>query len=133
MCFLIDGTKPWAETKVYKVVLDWNYIVEGSQIFHSLHKGFVYQAGKTYTLRVGAEARTGERTHEGYYVYRTLEAAKRGLETSEHRRGVIVELEVNPTDFIYHDVDNEVATYSRVKFLGKLEGKEGAVGWFNRP
>jgi hypothetical protein len=108
--------------QVYKVVRRDDY-----GVLHSpYHDHFIWNIGKRYTIRSkvtktksGHSSKT-DIAQAGFYVYLT----KRGAASCSALcwgDGRVIELEVNPKDFLFQGFDRgKVATYRKVKFIGEL-------------
>ena len=115
MSFLISTKpKPWKQTKVWKVVR-----LDGKKIMSPVYDDVAgqYRLGKTrraigkvfvhdYTAGTVAQA--------GIYVFRTLRGAKRDLADYDNyfTTYAVLEMEVDPKDFLYHSRRNEIGRAS---------------------
>lgn len=120
MCFRIDSNpanrKPWTQTHAYKVVeRDSN-----GELRSQMYPGKPWVIGKprnrskgfTIEERTDWFGKTECSAKAGIYVYRTFAEAREHASYSPH--AVVMKVAVDPKNFLYHSMCNEVATYSRV-------------------
>lgn len=119
------GVRPPKQTKAWKVLT-----IAGHKKQHLLSRHKPNLGGRWYRGRwkkaKGAQyldPHTGQ-CAAGIYVYLTLKRAKAVREDATWSEGVaVVEVEVNPEDFLYrglpHTEEAVIATYKRVKLIQK--------------
>jgi hypothetical protein len=142
MCFKIANTQtPWVQTTVYKVMVVTDCTGD-NLIFRSPHYHQINELTPVYAVGDIISSHSDEYTeqialHEslmyhalplkmakaGIYVFSIKDDARRyayKLVLSRCVYGmsgfVILECEVDPTDFLYHDTENMMATYKNVRF-----------------
>jgi hypothetical protein len=118
MCFEIARQQtPWKVRKVYKAVTRLRRSIYAQS---NMALPLSYGVGDVVEMRLGARTERGtswnliRKTVSGVYVALTREDAERWKDNSDD---IVIELEVDPADFLYHSERGTDATYTRVKVI----------------
>jgi len=125
MCFEITPylQEKWTQTVAYKIV--------EARTRLSPYFGVEYKDGKTVECEVGPYERDGK-AENGIYVCKTKADAymlsalasfvlgNRGSTCRYYYMYIVIEVAVDPSDFLYNDNVNQYATYTKVKVIGEV-------------